>query len=65
MTKSKICQVHKCTRLADFDLYDKSVCNQHGQEIRRLKFLNPQTFIKWKDLRMGRNARGKRAANFE
>gem|GEM_PF-3148146 len=59
------CQIHKCRRKADFAAYNKPVCNIHGQFILKLKRENPQAFIKWKDPRQGRNAKGLRAAHYE
>jgi len=42
------CQIHSCKRHADFELYNKPVCNFHGQQIQKLKKENPQMFINWK-----------------
>ncbi len=49
--------------MADFELYNKPICNIHGQFIIKLKQQNPQAFIKWKDWRQGRDPRGRRASH--
>jgi hypothetical protein len=36
--------------MADFQIYNKPVCNTHGQIIIKLKRDNPQAFINWKTL---------------
>ena len=45
---SKWCQISKCSRRADFALYNKPVCNFHGFKIQEVKRANPQAFINWK-----------------